>query len=324
MRDEMIGKPNKIAIITGANSGIGKAAAIQFASNGWHVIMACRDTAAGTEALQEIMEQSRSTHVSLLQLDVSSFASIRQFNERLREHYDHIDCIIHNAAHFKHGQKKWQESADGFELTFAANTFGPFLMTHLLLDLLQKSGDARVLHACSTNIKHFFDPKRSIEWDLIASPFNTESQARPYSSYKMYGDSKMALFMLTRKMAEEWKPYGIKVNALQISGVRMSKRTLTNLNGLWKLAAHMQNLIFPLPEAMANNYYEICTNPKFYELSGQLFNDKLGVIQPGGLNVKITERVKYIFGSSHYPSYAVDNDRTEQLWKLGHEVCLAR
>lgn len=323
MRDEF-GRANKIVIITGANSGIGKAAAIQFASNGWHVVMACRDTLSSAAVMHEIMEQTKSTHVSLLQLDVSSFASIHQFNERLREHYDHIDCIIHNAAHFKHGQRQWQGSVDGIELTFAANTFGPFLLTHLLLDLLQKSDDARVLHACSTNIKHFFDPKRSIEWNLIANTNSDASQTRPYNSYKMYGDSKMALFMLTRKMAEEWKPYGIKVNALQISGVRMSKRTLRNLSGLWKLAAHMQNLIFPLPDAMANNYYEICSNAKFKEMSGQLFNDKLGIIQPAELNVKLTERIKYIVGSNHYPSYALDSGRTDQLWRLCNEVCLAR
>jgi len=182
-----------------------------------------------------------------------------------------------------------------------------------------------VLHACSTNIKHFFDPKRSIEWDLIAPSFNNEeSNSRPYSSYKMYGDSKMALWMLTRKMAEEWQQYGIKVNALQISGVRMSKRTLSNLNGLWKLAAHMQNLIFPLPEVMANNYYELCANPKFNGQSGQLFNDKLGVIQPANPRPTPVERVKYIVGSGYYSCYAVDKNLTNRLWKMCREVCLTK
>lgn len=84
-------------------------------------------------------------------------------------------------------------------------------MTNLLLDHLTKSDDPRVLNACTTNIRHFFDPKRKIDFDNLKGEYK---DSRPYSVYKMYGDSKMALLMLTFKMAEEYKNRGVKVNAM--------------------------------------------------------------------------------------------------------------
>ncbi|WP_232726092.1 SDR family NAD(P)-dependent oxidoreductase [Bacillus sp. FJAT-42315] len=70
-----------------------------------------------------------------------------------------MDILIHNAAYLNHGEKEYKLSPEHIELSFATNTFGPFLMTRLLVDHLAKSSDPRILHACTTNIKHFFDPK---------------------------------------------------------------------------------------------------------------------------------------------------------------------
>ena len=129
----------KIVIITGANSGIGKAAATKFATNGHTVIMACRNMEISSKAQKEIIEQTQNTNVMLMNLDVSSFQSIQEFSSEFKSKYDNLDILIHNAAYFNHGEKKYQISKDNIELTFATNTFGPFLMTQLLKDLLAKS-----------------------------------------------------------------------------------------------------------------------------------------------------------------------------------------
>lgn len=139
-----------------------------------------------------------------------------------------------DAAYLQHGVKEYQLSPDHIELSFATNTFGPFLMTRLLADHLAQSPDPRILHACTTNVKHFFDPKRVIEFDNLRGE---RKDARPYRTYKTYGDSKMAFLMLTFKMAEELKSKGIKVNALQINCVKLSKETIKKQHSCWKVLA---------------------------------------------------------------------------------------
>ncbi|WP_261178467.1 SDR family NAD(P)-dependent oxidoreductase [Anaerobacillus sp. CMMVII] len=95
----------RIVIITGANSGIGKAAAIKFAKEGYRVIMACRNIERSKNAQEEIIAVSNSGHVELMELDVSSFTSIRHFCSDFKNNYEKLDILIHNAAYFNHGEK---------------------------------------------------------------------------------------------------------------------------------------------------------------------------------------------------------------------------
>ncbi|WP_141334493.1 SDR family NAD(P)-dependent oxidoreductase [Paenibacillus sp. tmac-D7] len=303
---------DKTVIITGANSGIGKAAALKFATEGYRVIMACRNMEMSRAAQKEITEVSNHTHVDLMELDVSSFDSIRTFCSAFKAKYPRLDILIHNAAYLSHGEKEYKLSPEHIELTFATNTFGPFLMTRLLADLLEKSQDPRILHACTTNIKHFFDPKRKIDFDNLRGEFR---DTRPYSVYKMYGDSKMALLMLTFKMAEEFKSQGIKVNALQINRVKLSKETIKKMRSFWKVLAWAQNLTNPLPSGMADSYFHICTSDEFKNVTGQLINHKREIVQPSPNETGIAQ-LKNIFGSGSYPSYATDAQNVEKIWKL--------
>ncbi|MFZ7944112.1 SDR family NAD(P)-dependent oxidoreductase [Neobacillus sp. 19] len=303
---------DKIVIITGANSGIGKAAALKFATEGYRVIMACRNMRISEAVQQEIIETTKNINVDLMELDVSSFASIRTFCAAFNAKYPCLDILINNAAYLNHGEKEYKLSPEHIELSFATNTFGPFLMTRLLADHLAKSQDPRVLNACTTNIKNFFDPKRKIEFDNLQGEMRG---TRPYSTYKMYGDSKMALLMLTFKMAEEFKSMGIKVNALQINRVKLSKETIKKMHSFWKVFAWAQNLTNPLPSGMADTYFHICTSDEFKNVTGQLINHKREIVQPSTTEKGFTQ-LKNIFGSSSYPSYATNPQNIEQIWSL--------
>jgi NAD(P)-dependent dehydrogenase (short-subunit alcohol dehydrogenase family) len=303
---------DKIVIITGANSGIGKAAALKFATEGYRVIMACRNMETSKAAQKEITAASNNTNVDLMEVDVSSFDSIRTFCSAFKAKYPRLDMLVHNAAYLNHGEKKYRLSPEHIELTFATNTFGPFLMTRLLADHLHKSQDPRVLNACTTNIKHFFDPKRKIEFDNLRGEFR---DTRSYSVYKMYGDSKMALLMLTFKMSEEFKSLGIQVNALQINRVKLSNETIKKMRSFWKVIAWAQNLTNPLPSGMADNYFHICTSNEFKNVTGQLINHKREIVQPSPNEKGITQ-LKNIFGSRSYPNYATDTQKVEKIWRL--------
>ncbi|HWL26561.1 MAG TPA: SDR family NAD(P)-dependent oxidoreductase [Ureibacillus sp.] len=303
---------DKIVIITGANSGIGKAAALKFATEGYCIIMACRNMETSTVVQRDIIEITKSTNVDLMELDVSSFNSIRSFCTAFKSKYPRLDILIHNAAYLNHGEREYKLSPEHIELSFATNTFGPFLMTRLLADHLAKSPDPRILNACTTNIKNFFDPKRKVEFDNLRGELK---ETRPYSTYKMYGDSKMALLMLTFKVAEEFKSRGIKVNALQINRVKLSKETIQKMHSFWKVLAWIQNLTNPLPSSMAENYFQICTSDEFKWVTGQLINHKRQIVKPATTEKGFTQ-LKNIFGSSSYPRYATNPQNIEQIWRM--------
>ncbi|SDZ39345.1 NAD(P)-dependent dehydrogenase, short-chain alcohol dehydrogenase family [Evansella caseinilytica] len=302
----------RIVIITGANSGIGKEAALRFAKAGDHVIMACRNMEFSRKVQTGIIAAANNDQVDLLELDVSSFASIRCFCDTFSSWYERLDILIHNAAYFSHGER-YRQSPDGIELTFATNVFGPYLMTSLLLDQLKKSADPRILHAGSNIIKHFFDPKQSFDLDLLQG---REDSNKSFSVYQMYCQSKMALTLLTFKMAEAFADDGIKVNALQINGAKMSKRTIQKVKPWWRPIARVQNIFFRPPSYMAENYFQICTADNYKHVTGKLFNDKLEIMQPSPREYPgFFKQLKQLLGSSTYPACENTNIR-EELWQL--------
>lgn len=302
---------DKIVIITGANSGIGKAATIKFAREGYKVIMACRNLEKSKKVQQEIMELTENNHIDLLELDISSFKSIQCFCSEFKNQYQKLDILIHNAGCFNHGEKNYQLSRDYIELTFATNTIGPFLMTQLLLDKLKKSDDPRILNACSTNIRHFFDPKRKIDFNNLHGEFK---DSRPYNSYKMYGDSKMALLMLTFKMSDNYKKDGIKINAIEIPAIKMSKETMRKFKSVWRIAASIQKAFSARPETMADTYFHICTSQEFKDITGKLINDKRKIVGSTHYTRGLSQEIKQLFDKGVYPKYADDIENIESVW----------
>ena len=300
-------------IITGANSGIGEAATLRFAQEGHSIIMACRDTSRSADVRDEIISSTGNEKIDLLEVDTASFASIVEFCDMVEKHYSHIDVLIHNAAYFSHGAP-YRLSEDQIEITFATNVFGPFLMTLRLLPLMKQSADARILHAGSNIIKHFFDPAKEINFSILKNP-----QPPPVSGYKVYNsyrDSKMALLMLTFKMAEQLTAYGINVNSLQINGARMSKETLKKVTPGYRMIARLQNLFFRPPAFTADLYYRLCTSPDFASVTGKHFNHKLEVMQPGRTDLSFLQSLKQLSGASFYPPYADDTETADRLWEL--------
>lgn len=304
---------DKIVIITGANSGIGKAAAIKFAKERYTTIMACRNLEKSKKVQQEIIELTKNDHVDLLELDVSSIESIQHFCFTVKNRYRKLDILIHNAAYFNHGEKSYQLSCDNIELSFATNTVGPFLLTQLLVDMLKKSEDPRILNACSTNIRHFFDLKRKIDFDNLQGEFK---DCRSYSSYKMYGDSKMALLMLTFKMSENYAKDGIKINAVQIPAIKMSKESIRKVNSVWRAAATIQNIFSSPPETMADTYFHICTSEEFKDITGKLINDKRKIVQSTHYTSGLIQEIKQFFDKDVYPKYADNIENIEKTWGL--------
>ncbi len=198
-------------------------------------------------------------------------------------------------------------------MSLKINTISPFLMNKLLIDMLKNSEDARVLNACTTNIRHFFEPKRKIDFDNLQGEL---IDSRPYNIYKMYGDSKMALLMLTFKMADEFKQDSIKVNAVQIPAIKMSKETMRKFKSVWRIAATIQNIYSSSPETMAETYFHICTSEEFKNITGKLINDKREVMKPSHYSSGLIQEIKQLFDKNVYPKYADNIENIERVWDL--------
>ena len=306
----------EVVIITGANSGIGKSAALKFATEGYTVIMACRNMEKSKIVREEIIKESKNNEVYLKKVDLSSFKSINLFCDNYKNEFNKLDILIHNAAYFNHGEK-YRLSPDNIELTFATNVFGPYLMTKLLIDHLKKSKDPRILNASSNIIKHFFSPKKKIKFNNLKGG---EVDKGSHSVYKSYCDSKMALTILTFKMAKKLKNDGIKVNALQINGAKMSKETIKNFKSLWRLIALVQNIFFPPPEVMAKHYFDICTSKRFKNTTGKLINHKQKIMKSAEDNPGIITSFKQLISSDIYPKYTEQKDVVNKIWQLCNEL----
>lgn len=309
----------RTVIITGANSGIGKSATQKFAGEGHAVIMACRNTEKSRPVRDQIAKESGNNQVYLEEVDMGSFESIRTFCSNFHEKYKKLDILIQNAAYFNHGAP-YKQSPDGIEIMFATNVAGPFLMTLLLRDLLARSDDARILYAGSNIIKHFFSPKKEIDFDHLQKE---PDKPRSHSVYINYRNSKMALLMLTFRMAKELADEGINTYSIQINGATMSKDTLMKMKPHFRFFARIQNLFFRPPEFTANLYYEICISDRFKKTTGAYFNHKLEIMKPAEVGAGVITDIKQGFGADVYPVYALNEEISDKVWSTCNEFTLS-
>ena len=132
--DDIADQSGRVAIVTGANSGIGYEAAKALALKEATVVVASRSPARGERAVASIREEAPEAAVELMPLDLARLGSVQQFALEFRERYDRLDLLINNAGVMMPPER--EETADGFELQFGTNHLGHFALTVQLMDLL--------------------------------------------------------------------------------------------------------------------------------------------------------------------------------------------
>ncbi|XP_026205430.1 retinol dehydrogenase 12 [Anabas testudineus] len=190
----------KTAIVTGANTGIGKFIALDFARRGARVILACRSEARGTGALQEIREKSGNSDVHLRLVDLSSLDSVREFAKRILEEEKALHILVNNAG--VSGLPR-QITEDGFDVCFATNHLGPFLLTNLLLDLMKRSSPARIVTVSSVNHK-----KGRVDF----AHFHGENLT--YYMDHVYNHTKLHNTICTNELARRLQGTGVTANSV--------------------------------------------------------------------------------------------------------------
>ncbi|MGB4101959.1 MAG: SDR family oxidoreductase [Alphaproteobacteria bacterium] len=191
-------RQDKIAVVTGANSGIGLEIALGLARRGVRVIMLCRDTARGKAAQKWLQQEAPGARTELLLADLSSMRNVRAAAASLRAYYGHIDILVNNAGLFTPHR---EETADGHEAMFAVNYLAPFLLTLELLPLLRRAARGRIINVGSASADHV----RLHGGDL---------SARFGSRLRAYGQSKLALLIFTVELARRLQGATIVVNCV--------------------------------------------------------------------------------------------------------------
>ena len=189
---------SELAVITGTTHGIGRVTSRELARAGKTVVMLCRDVTAAAEVRAEILRQAPRARVEVVRCDLASLASVREAAAAVRRDYPPLGLLVNNAGMVS---TRRRTSVDGFELTFATNHLGPFLLTALLSDHLDKA--ARIVMVASRI--HYRG-----RLDLATV---TDARAR-YGATAAYARSKLANVMHTFALARRMAGTGISVNCL--------------------------------------------------------------------------------------------------------------
>ena len=183
-------------MVTGANSGLGRAVAGALAGQGATVLMVCRDATRGEAARHEIMAATGNTQVHLFVADLASQAVIRGLAARVRERCDRLHLLINNAGTAFPARRL---SPDGIEMALAVNHLAPFLLTNLLLEPLRAAAPARIVNV-GTRINTAMD-FLDLNWER-----------RPYRLMQAYGQSKLGNLHFTFELARRLAGSGVTVN----------------------------------------------------------------------------------------------------------------
>ncbi|MFN8596504.1 MAG: SDR family NAD(P)-dependent oxidoreductase [Anaerolineae bacterium] len=190
----------KVIAITGANSGIGFAAARALAQRGATVYVLARSFERGEEARRQLIVTTRNPHIYFEQIDLSSLASVRACADRLLAQTNRLDGLINNAgAEFRTRTL----TVDGLEASFATNILGPFLLTKRLLPLLKRGAPSRIINVSSGGM---YTAKLDVN-DL-------QFERKPFNNLAAYAQAKRAQVMMTELWAALLYKDGVSVNAM--------------------------------------------------------------------------------------------------------------
>ena len=270
----------RIAIVTGANSGLGYDTAAVLAEKGAHVVLAVRNIDKGKEAVDRIKAASPNAVVTLQELDLSSLDSVRRAADELRAAHPRIDLLINNAGVMYVPTR--ETTKDGFEMQFGTNHLGHFALTGLLLDNMLSVDGSRVVTVSSVGHRlmariHFDDPHLQ----------------RKYNRVEAYGQSKLANLMFTYDLQRRLKLTGVPTVALAAHPGFSDTELMRYLpdfipNFVWKIGTQPADKgALPTlraatdPGAQGGQYYgpdglgEVKGSPKVVASSAQSRNEEL-------------------------------------------------
>lgn len=247
---------DKVCLITGGTSGIGRATALGLARQGAHVVIVGRDRERGAAAVDQIKQQSRNDQIDLVLADLSSQASIRQLADQVLERYERLHVLLNNAGAI---YTQRGTSVDGIERTFALDHLAYFLLTNVLLDRIRSSAPARIINVSS-------DAHR-----MGTIRFDDLQRERRYRGFGAYGQAKLANVLFTYELARRLRGTDVTVNAVHPGTIASGFGQNNGL--LFNSFFAIMRPFFKTPEQGAQTSIYLASSPDVAGVTGKYFSD---------------------------------------------------
>lgn len=279
----------KTAIVTGANAGLGFETARFFAGQKMHTVMACRSEQKGKDAIDQIKKDHPDASLKFIELDLSSFDSIRSFAQAFNQKYNALDVLVNNAGLM---MPPYQTTEEGFESQFGVNYLGHFLLTHLLMPSLEEAKQARIVHVSS----------RAHAWgDIHFDDLNFKKKYRPRNAYSQ---SKLACLMFGYALER-------KLRSRDMNSISVSAHPGISQTELFRYLPSVLEVFAPLISQPADKGAEpqivAALHPKIY---GGEYIGPDGFMEMKGEPVKVDST-----------DISKSTGKQEQLWDVSEQLC---
>jgi NAD(P)-dependent dehydrogenase (short-subunit alcohol dehydrogenase family) len=254
--------PGRVALVTGAASGIGQATAVGLAREGMTVALLVRNTQRGEQAMRDVRARVPDAALEVVECDLAAQASIRDAAARFRDSHDRLDVLVNAAGVFV---KEKTITPEGVELTFATNYLAYFLLTQELLPLLRNSAPARIVNVASKY------GRTRIDFDDL------QRLQTPYSYLKATPRTMLARVLFTQELAGRLEGTGVVANAVH-PGLVAKTRLLEDTRGPFKWAT---DTFGGTPEQGADTVLWLATAPETATVTGRLFFKRKEIPTPG-------------------------------------------
>jgi len=248
----------RTVVITGGNSGIGRATAVALAAAGADTVITARDEARGRAAVDGIRRASGSDQVDLVMFDLADLESVSRGAERILERCPRIDVLVNNAGLVL---SERTETKDGFESTFGINHLGPFQLTRMLTDRLVASSPARVVTVASTAHQA---ARHGLDFDDLQSTHH-------YRGMQAYGRSKLANILFTQELARRLAGTGVTANSLHPGTVATGFARDDDASGLLAFGVKLIKPLILTPEKGARTSVFLASSPEVAGVTGRYF-----------------------------------------------------
>ncbi len=245
---------NKVAIVTGANSGMGMATTKALAELGIKVVMLCRNKERGLRAFNELKKDTR--YLDLMLCDLGNIKSIYQFIDEFKSKYEHLDILVNNAGFISLDR---QLTADGLERQFGINHIGHFVLTTGLMDYMPNG--SRIVNVASGAHK------------TGKIHFNDINLSKGFNVFTAYSQSKLANVLFTRELSRRLKDRDIIVNCCH-PGAVATNMGVSRETGFGKTITGLLKPFFQTPEQGASTAIYLATSPEVSNITGEYFYKK--------------------------------------------------
>lgn len=249
---------DKTALVTGANSGLGKAVCRALAARGARVLMVARDPERGEQARDELVAATGNDRLELLIADLKSQAQVRRLAREVADKAPALDMLVNNAGT---AFPKRCITEDGIECTLAVNHIAPFLLTNLLLGPLKAAAPARIVNV-GTRINESME-LGDLNWE-----------GRSFRMMRAYVESKLGMLHFTRELAKHIKGSGVTVNCVFPGVFKSNLGGTDGAQGLfWKSVSLLLGWALAQPEKAAERVMYLLESPEVADVSGEYFGD---------------------------------------------------